>query len=87
MTNQLDGGQNDSSASRVSETTKAMQDQIVGLIGYSDLNDIQRAGIYLLLREVASVCHGSSPHKFQNLAYVLGVIDAEDIKKTLMEAL
>jgi hypothetical protein len=86
-TNLLNGENDDCSVSRVYETAKAMQDQVVWLIGYSDLNDIQRAGIYLLLREIARVCHGESPHQFQNLAYVLGAIDADDIKKALMESL
>jgi hypothetical protein len=85
--NPLNGVNDDCNASRVSEITKAMHDQVVWLIGYGDLNDVQRAGIYLLLREVALVCSGQSPDKFQNLAYVLGAIEAEDIKKALMESL
>jgi hypothetical protein len=85
--NLLNGENDDYSVSRVSQTTKEMHNQVIGCVGYGDLNDIQRAGIYLLLREIARVCHGESPHQFQNLAYVLGAIDAEDIKKALMESL
>lgn len=73
--------------SAVQATTKALFHTLANARGFGELNDIQRAGIYLLCDELSNVCHGVSPHKFQNLAYVLGVTDSDDIKRILMEAL
>ncbi|MEN6386431.1 MAG: hypothetical protein ABFD79_14730 [Phycisphaerales bacterium] len=73
--------------SKVQNTTKEMLRLLCNGRGYSNLTEVQRAGVYLLCRELSSLCHDKLPHKFQNLAYILGAIDADDIKKVLMEGL
>ena len=81
-------GMNDGRDScEVRTTAKEMLHLLSKGDGYKNLNETQRAGVYLLCRELSALSHDKLPHKFQNLAYVLGVIDAEDIKKTIMESL
>jgi len=78
---------NDRDSCEVQATTKEMLHLLSDGRGYSNLTEVQRAGVYLLCRELSSLCHDKLPHKFQNLAYVLGAIDADDIKKAFMESL
>jgi hypothetical protein len=73
--------------SKVHTTTKEMLRLLSKGDGYENLNEVQRAGVYLLCKELSSLSHDNLTHKFQNLAYILGAIDADDIKKVLMEGL
>ena len=78
---------NDRDLCEVQATAKEMLRLLEKGRGYKNLNEVQRAGVYLLCKELSSLSHDNLTHKFQNLAYVLGAIDADDIKKALMESL
>jgi hypothetical protein len=83
----LTRGIDDSNSCEAQATAKEMLRLLEKGRGYKNLNEVQRAGVYLLCKELSALSHDNLTHKFQNLAYVLGAIDADDIKKAIMESL